>query len=1230
MQTNVDQASTSGSNPPSTSGANPPSTSGANPPSTSGANPPSNAGENVRDPPTKRRKIIKTFVCHICDAQFHKISELRSHLRAHQEEEASVLSTEDDDPFMEQALEKALKVVTMKPEGQQKIDMLQLFSDKKEKVMRLLNEETEIKGGLKWHMVCAIRFVKYDKEGEKHTANGFFKSRCAIKLLGEDNATLEHSIHTAYAKMFASCQEYQREGSGWAIEEVLYLRLMMGKYRPLRGSQYIPLPTEIAKSRSIINIQNQDEKCFLWSILAHLHKFDDNPHRVQKYKQYENEINMTDIPYPVKVKDVPKFEKQNDISVNVFGYESNYYPLYISKNQRDIHVNLLLIERNGKTHYCLIKDLNKMLYCQTKHKGKKYFCTYCLHGFTREDLLAQHQPCCQEHGTQCTEFLPEKNKFLEFNNWGKMLKVPFVIYADFECILVPTDEKGKKRIHKPCGYSFLVVSDWEENEIVTYSGENVVENFLDRMMIISQSLADKMKTNIPMVFTEDDEKEYKLTSTCHICKRHMKPNDKVRDHCHFTGRYRGAAHFKCNLAFKHSNMIPVFFHNLEGYDSHLIMQHLGKYKQHRVSCIPKNMEKYISFSLGNLKFLDSLNFMNEGLSTLVNNLAADGDAHFHHIKRHFPNVDQRKLLLRKGVYPYEWMDSLEKMRNTSLPEKDAFYSALLLQGITDEDYSHAQNVWKTFKMETMQDYHDLYLKSDVLLLADCFENFRKKCMEFYDLDPAHYYTTPGFSWDSAMKMTNVSLELLSDIDMHLMVEKGVRGGVSTIITRYCKANNKEAIGVYDETKDTSWIMDLDANNLYGWAMSQHLPTDGFRWMNENEIQDLIVTLQYLSADDPLGYILEVDLEISDDLHDYFNDYVPAPEHMEVVEEMLSPFNKHCLEKLNLKHTKCSKLIPNLHNKTKYVIHYRTLQCYVQLGVKLTKVHRVIEFNQSPWLKEYIDFNTQQRKLAKNDFEKNFFKLMNNSVFGKTIENLRNRTSVELVHTADRFTKIMNKPCVDSFQRFSEDLVAVKMLQTKLILNRPIYAGMVILDLAKLLMYNFYYNVLKRQYGSRLNLLFTDTDSLCVSVKTQDVYKDMLAMHDEYDCSDYPTDHFLHSVKNKKALGKFKDEMGGQVVQEFVGLRSKMYSIIWPGGNAKTCKGIPISVNKHVLKHDMYKECLMNVELRKDKMVRIGSEDHQVCTFDNCKTSLSPFDDKRYVLSDKIHTLAYGHYKIAKI
>ena len=336
----------------------------------------------------------------------------------------------------------------------------------------------------------------------------------------------------------------------------------------------------------------------------------------------------------------------------------------------------------------------------------------------------------------------------------------------------------------------------------------------------------------------------------------IKIKKKVRDHCHFTGRYRGAAHSLCNLKYRKPNFTPVVFHNLSGYDSHLFIKNLG-FSEGNIDCIPNNEERYISFTkniqIGSydkvvineqgkiiletialhnqIRFIDSFKFMATSLDKLVNNLPKD---EFNNLKRHYTG-EKFNTITRKGVYPYEYMDSLEKLKETKLPPKKAFYSRLIGEDIRDEDYQHAKEVWETFEMKTLQDYHDLYNEADVLLLADVFENFRDICIKNYKLDPAHYYTAPGLAWDAALKVTKVELELLSDIDMLLMVEKGIRGGVSMISTRYGKSNNKYMGDSFIKKKDPSkYIQYLDANNLYGWAMSRSLPTHGFKWMEEDE------------------------------------------------------------------------------------------------------------------------------------------------------------------------------------------------------------------------------------------------------------------------------------------------------------------------------------------------------------------------------------------------------------
>ena len=308
----------------------------------------------------------------------------------------------------------------------------------------------------------------------------------------------------------------------------------------------------------------------------------------------------------------------------------------------------------------------------------------------------------------------------------------------------------------------------------------------------------------------------------------MKPDDEdpnkkpFRDHCHITGKYRGSEHLICNLKLKISAekiKIPVIFHNLKAYDSHFIIQKVGELINEgepiSIKLIPCNAEKYMAFYINkHLHFIDSFQFMSSSLAKLADNLPPE---QFIYTKKYFSEERQFQLMKEKGVYPYDYMDSFSKFNDTHLPKREDFYSLLTDEDISDDDYSHAQDVWNTFQIKNMGEYHDLYLKSDILLLADVLENFRKTCLINYKLDPCHYITSPGLAWDAMLKMTKISLDLITDIDMLLFIEKGMRGGISYIAHRHAEANNRYMKN-YDPNRDSSYIMYLDANNLYGWAM----------------------------------------------------------------------------------------------------------------------------------------------------------------------------------------------------------------------------------------------------------------------------------------------------------------------------------------------------------------------------------------------------------------------------
>jgi len=596
-------------------------------------------------------------------------------------------------------------------------------------------------------------------------------------------------------------------------------------------------------------------------------------------------------------------------------------------------------------------------------------------------------------------------------------------------------------------------------------------------------------------------------------------------------------------------------------------------------------------------------------------------------------------LRQKGVFPYDYYNNEESLKN-ELPSLKEFYNKLNNSNISEEDYIRATKVYNLNNCKNLKDYLDLYLKTDVLLLADSFENFRNTCMKFYGLDPVHYFTAPGFSWDAMLlgyyrknKVNNYeyNYELGYDLkiesfketqeDMLEMIKNSMRGGISIITHRYSKANNKYMKN-YNPNEENKYDIYLDANNLYGWAMSQYMPVGSYKWDNEMTLEKILET----PDENDKGYILEVDIEIPNELHDYFNDYPLAVENT-IFEP--SPYMSEIAKTLDIKQSKVKKLIPNLFNKTKYITHYRNLKLYQELGLKITKIHRVLSFEQQPYLEDYIMFNTNMRAQTKLDYEKDLFKLLNNSIFGKTMENVEKRIEVKLITNERKFLKQVCKPNYKGHKIFSNDLVAVNMNKTEIFYNKPVIVGFSILELSKLHMYNFHYNVMKKKYNENIKLLFTDTDSLCYQIKTEDLYKDMKEMEDLFDFSEYPKNHLCYNEKNKKVIGKFKCETNGIPITEFVGIRSKMYRFTVDDGKEKgTAKGIKKTVAKKI-DIEQYKKCLFSKDKNDMKTTvkfnLIRSNNHILKSVEISKTGLSCYDDKRYYL-DTVNSYAYGHYK----
>ena len=782
-----------------------------------------------------------------------------------------------------------------------------------------------------------------------------------------------------------------------------------------------------------------------------------------------------------------------------------------------------------------------------------------------------------------------------------------------------------------------------------YTGEKPAEWLLKRLIDYEERCTKFLFDETRIRMTAADEIDFANARFCYICEKSFSPTDvqrahkgqsKVRDHDHISGEYRGAAHSYCNLLKRRQRKIPIFFHNLRGYDEHIIVPALGQHKDRKLRIIGQTMEKYLQIEFGDhLVFKDSLQFLSCSLSELGENLLAIGRDKFTHTLRGFqgePNVD---LLLRKGIYPYDYMSSANRLKETNLPPREAFDSKLRWEKCSAEDYEHAQRVWQAFRCKTFEDYHDLYLKCDVLILADVFESFRTTAMQTYGVDPAHYVSAPHLSWDSMQRMTRCKLDLLSDSAMFQVLQENLRGGVAMISKRYAEANNKYMDDLYDPSKPSKYIIYLDANNLYGWSMSEPLPTGDFAWLDADEIRGIDWLTQV--AEQEYGYFVECDLEYPAELHDLHSDYPLAPQRLEITMEMLSEKQLEHRAAYDMPNVcKSTKLVPNLMDKVAYMCHYRCLRFYLEHGMKLKQVRRVIRFRQSRWLEPYISKNSQLRAQAKNKFEKDFFKLLNNSVFGKTCENVLKRQDIRLVTDAAVCKELISKPHCTGFKVFNEDIAAVAMQKLASAIDKPMYVGFAVLELSKLCMYRFHYDWTLKTYAlGKANLLFTDTDSLVYEIETDDIYEDIRndpAAAAYFDMSNYPQTSRFYSCTNKGIVGKMKDESEGKIITQVAAVRPKMYSYLTLGsadenGNrtlkeAKRAKGIQKAAVKDIT-HAAYVAQILQPKENYVRVRRIEQRRHQLRTIEQDKRGICAYDDKRYLLPNGIDTLAHGHYKI---
>ena len=1121
-------------------------------------------------------------------------------------------------------------------------DVERWLSDETELVARLFDETSEYL--VRGRLVLRAWFVKRNPA----TFEVLRRDVLHVSSLSADDI---HDFHHWYGRHTQGITNHlealAKRDSNLEFDGVEALEIKFNLSPNLSGRSFFKLPQKLQHMQAVVNI-NASHSCFKYAVLSILHYNDVHPKRRQdasKYNRWFDDLDFGNVDASdVHIKrDVPIIEKLNNLKINIHVWERGLQGCVYNDRHvlADRTINLLLVVGGeGERHYCGIPSLTRLYrHTKTAH-NMQHMCERCIRSFKTKEHLEEHFQWCARGRLQI-EQAPKYNT-MTYTAMHKELCPVKVIYADIESYIHDATHYPAAIASYVVWHSHLAPIKQNTTKITAWSGEDCIVDFLryiDDMAHI-QHKYDNTMTRRGKLLTTQQEKDFDACTHCPRCNAPFDDSShkKCRDHDHITGQYRSVLCHSCNSKLHLTRRtLPIIFHNFKCYDAHQLIKHgLGKFKHWILEVIPQTKEKYMQLRARipvettkegktiyfNVVFLDSFQFMSSSLANLVNNL--DSLPFTDVLKREYPHLNN-DTMKRKGVFPYSYLDSLSKLQESCLPPRSAFKNDLSGEECSEEDYRFAQTAWQEFDCHSFGDYMMSYLKLDVILLACVFEKFRSKTLEQDGLDPVHFVSLPGLSFLSAFKMTGETIDLLTDIEMYTFFERGIRGGM-TFVNKHLVRN--ETI-THNNREYTQHLAYIDENNLYGHSLSMPLPHSKFSWVEDLSVftRDFILSLD---EEGEWGYTFEVDLGYPQHLHHSTADFPLAPESGQITHDMFSTFMTSFHQTLNPNQTykPSHKLLLTQYDKKHYIVHFAVLKFYLSMGLTLDHVHRVVKYIQKPWLKEYIDFNSQQRAQSNHDFDKSFYKLKNNALFGKTMEDVRKRINYKLVTDEDKFVKLARSPFFHDRDIITNDIVGVHMWKSKVTLDKPVFVGQAVLDYSKLEMYHLFYKILSQcPLIQQLHLVGGDTDSFFLTIATDmhitlpDVFNN-LAQH--IDTSNYPPSHPLYSAVNKAKLGCFKDETAGQTLEEMILLRPKMYSMKFADSpsSIKRAKGI----SKHIvkkMKHDAYREAFEDKKTTRVQMTILRSQHHTIQTTTFNKRALSAWEDKRCWLSENA-SLPHGH------
>ena len=1082
------------------------------------------------------------------------------------------------------------------------------------------------------------------------------------------------------------------EGSGWSVHSIITCAAtVVACDKFMRGDKGIgrwcPIPHPLHGRQQLINIHPRyappDFNCVKACVKLHLASLINpvilepqtnyNKFRYNNLMRNYREFSDAQPRFPAYANNRNEFfldqfseiENMNNISLIV-------YRLYTHQNRKTL--SLIRKGKNGvpeqrkiyllqisDNHVCYIRNIDTFLRRFYDIDPDREVCKTCFVQFKNKTQFNNHitAKLCQYKVVFPTKIvLPNDNSKLSFKSLGKTCPPHLVCYADSESKLLPNIDETNPQIlhtHKMVSFGYVILNG-VTGQMLTYKrlfGEDVSKDVVPTLRYEFQKYHDQfVAQEHPIKMTSADHKKAKETTHCKHCNVQLTFGKKagtlaVNHHDHtkagkiaidsngeeivLEGNFIDRICSRCNtLLVNKRRSLNIFMHNGGGYDFNLFLKDIEKKKKENVFILPKQASKYYTFSIGNLVFKDTINFLPFSLDKMVESLRKD-DPNFKLTITHkiLEQLGYSKELIEKtvgkGSFPYEAINSLDIFNLEGVPPRHMFDSSLT-GPISDEKYEHVKEIYKDPKINTVKDLHDLYLACDVGIICDCFQYFRKFSNETWELDPTNYITSASMYLDAALKESNQELDLISDPNLYEVLEKSICGGFVSVVKRKAFANNVDMGDLYDPAKPDSHLLLLDFNGLYAGIQQEKLPTGSFNLMSDSDTKVFEKKLlnNEVVFDGDTAYWVECDIEIPDNTAIKTDD---LPLSMYVADNIRG--SDYMNAKLRGKpRPNGAKLVATHLPVKKGSYHIKWLSLLVELGLKVTKLHRVWSFKQSAFLKSYVTKNINLRAKEKNELLRTMLKLASNAPYGKLLEQKRKRTTKStFVETAQQVRQHCKSPFYKSLRRLGNNRCIIERYVEQILLDVPIYVGNTILQLSKHQFWEFYYLVLKPHFGDNVQILYCDTDSMMLQIFVDKgtSLKDLLeksVLKDWVDRSNLKNEA-LRDNKFKGQSGKLKSETADDCIVSAFMLKPKLYSIQTLTGRKVANKGVNMK-NIEPVPHELFRQAVDDPSISaKRPQTNIRKVDEDMCTVRYEKETINTFENKRFWL-DSNTSYAYGH------